>query len=271
MTNLSHFPKIFKKQLRHLTKPRRSGARVFGLGASKTGTHTLGEMFESHIRGGHEADANRLIRLILNKVDTGNPRPLHRFLKFRDIVRNLKIDSSSVNTYLLDDWLSLYPDSRFILTVRAPGSWLRSMVDHSVLRDPTPEWKRFRTYRFGANSGHPPEETALAEAGLYPLAAYLDYWRVSVSSAYEKVPEQQLLVVPTNKIGEMPNEIAAFCGIDTIRAPNTTHSYANRHRAGLLEGIDSDYVTALIEREVGGVARRALPGWAAENDVKNLG
>ena len=271
MAQLSHLPRILNKQLRHLTKPRRKGVRVFGLGASKTGTHTLAEMFEADIRGGHEADANRLIRLILHKVDTGDARPLHRFLKFRDMVRNLKIDSSSVNTYLIDDWLTLYPDSRFILTVRGPGSWLRSMVDHSVLRDPTPEWKRFRTYRFGENAGHPPQEAVLAQAGLYPLAAYLDYWRVSVGSAFDKIPEGQLLVVPTYQIGAMADEIAAFCGLEAASMPKTTHSYRNSFRSGLIEEIDPAYLAEVIDRDVGDLARRALPGWSVEKDLERLG
>lgn len=270
MTQLKHLPAIFRKQMRHLSRPRRTGVRVYGLGASKTGTHTLSEMFEARIRCGHEADANRLIPRILHKAETGDAAPLHRFLRLRDALRGLKIDSSSVNAYLIDDLLALYPDSRFILTVRAPGPWLRSMVDHSVLRDPTEAWKRFRTWRFGPRSGHPPEEAALDDAGLYPIAAYLGYWRQSVGAALDTVPPEQLLVLRTEEIGPRAAEIAAFCGLEPDLAPKTTHSYANSFRSGLLDGLEDDYLEALLERETGALARRALPGWSAAGDVARL-
>ncbi|WP_143104199.1 sulfotransferase [Poseidonocella sedimentorum] len=256
--------------MRQLSRPRRTGVRVYGLGASKTGTHTLSEMFDSRVRCGHEADANRLIPRILHKAETGDGAPLNRVLRLRDALRGLKIDSSSVNAYLIDELLALFPDSRFILTVRAPGLWLRSMVDHSVLHDPTEAWKRFRTWRFGPRSGHPPEEAALAAAGLYPISAYLGYWQQSVGAALDKVPPAQLLILRTEEIGPRAAEIAAFCGLEPGPAPKTTHAYATRVRSGLLDGLEDSYLEGLLERETGPLARRALPGWSAKADIARL-
>ncbi|MCV3273783.1 sulfotransferase [Roseobacter sinensis] len=270
MPQLKHIPAILNKQLRHMTKPRRQGVRIFGLGASKTGTHTLSDMFEAHVRCGHEADANRLIGHILHKAETQDAGPLHRCLQWRDRIRNLKIDSSSVNAYLIDDLLTLFPDSRFILTVRSPGVWLRSMLDHSALRDPTDAWKRFRAYRFGPRSGHPPQEAHLNEAGFYPIAAYLGYWHQSVSAALDRVSDGQLLVLRTEEIGPRAQEIAEFCGLGALPTPDRTHSYANRFRSGALDGIEDAYLIDMLETHLGPLARRVLPDWTPQADVMKL-
>ena len=270
MSKLKYAPQIIAKQWRHLKKPRRTGLRVFGVGAAKTGTHTLAQMFEDHVRTGHEADADALIRRFLHKAETGDAAPLHKFLRWRDRLRGLKIDSSSVNAYLIDDLLTLYPDSRFLLTIRPPGPWLRSMLDHSVLRDPTDAWKRFRTYRFGTGDDFPPEEAELQKPGLFPVSRYLDAWTFSVSEALDKIPEDQLLILQTSEIGPRAREFAEFCGLGPEIAPKTTHAYANRFRSGLLDTLPRDYLAEKLEHHAGEVARRALSGWSADGDLEKV-
>ena len=87
MSKLKYAPQIIAKQWRHLKKPRRTGLRVFGVGAAKTGTHTLAQMFEDHVRTGHEADADALIRRFLHKAETGDAAPLHKLLRWRERLR----------------------------------------------------------------------------------------------------------------------------------------------------------------------------------------
>ena len=115
--------------------PSRSGVRVYGVGAAKTGTHSFGEMFANRVRSGHEMDSEKLIVMHLDATRGGDRRELKEFLRKRDSKRSLKIDASQVNIYLMNELLEIWPDSRFVLTIRPPMSWLRSIIDDSLRRE----------------------------------------------------------------------------------------------------------------------------------------
>lgn len=270
LKKLSYAPQIIAKQFRQLSRPARTGLRVFGVGPAKTGTHTLAQMFEDHVRSGHEADAQALIARFLQKAETGSPEGLHRLLHRRDRLRKLKIDSSSVNAYILDDILEVFPDSRFVLTIRSPGSWLRSMADHSIKHNADPIWLKFRTFRFGPGNDHPPEEQALAEAGLFPTARYLSDWSHCVGHALDVIPQDQLFVVKTSDLASKVTEIADFCGLPTDIDAKTTHAYRNKFRSGVLETVDHTHLAEMLDTHAGQTARRVLPDWDAAKEVSEV-
>lgn len=240
--------------------------RVFGVGAAKTGTHTIGEMFADRVPSAHEMDVDRLIRLLLDEGP--NSPALRRFLKVRDRWRGLQIDASHVNIFLLDDLMALFPDSRYLLTVRSPALWLRSFLDDSLRADAAPIWHRFRDFRFGAKAAADGPEAALGEDGLYTLEGYLKYWAFSVTEVQARVPADRLLVVPTETIGARAAEIARFAQVpDPDRPPATTHAYRNAQRFGVLDRIPRAHLEARLETLAGPVARTVLPGWTAAADL----
>lgn len=264
--------KIARRIARLLARPapRRTGPRIFGVGAAKTGTHTIGEMFEGIVPTAHERDAEELIRLMLDRPAGGSEALIER-LRTRDAQRGLKIDASQVNIYLIEELERLFPDSRYILTLRTPLHWLRSFVDDSLGRDVSDTWMQFRDFRFGTTSGHPPEEAPLAGRGLYTLGGYLNYWRDAIERTTTAIPPERLLIVQTEEIGARVEEIAAFCGFSLKgRKPQTTHAFRTPHRFGVLEEIDRDYLLATSEAIVGETARRVLPGWSAEAEAARL-
>lgn len=251
--------------------PRRSGC-VFGVGAAKTGTHTIGEMFADRVPSAHEKDAERLIRRLL-EYGPGSDR-LRRFLKWRDLWRGLQIDASQVNIYLIEDLRALFPESRFILTVRSPAPWLRSIIDDSLRRETSPNWwtsptwHRFRDYRFGAKAEATGPEAVLGEHGVYTIDGYLAYWAFAITTVTRQVPPAQLMIVRTEDIGARAPEIATFAGVpDPDRLPERTHAFHNADRSGLLDRIPRAHLKERLEAIVGAVARETLPGWTASADL----
>lgn len=245
--------------------PRRS-CRVFGVGAAKTGTHTIGQMFADRVPARHEADAARLIRLV---IEAGPRSPaLRHFLRVRDRWRGLQIDASQVNVFLLEDLRELFPDSRYLLTVRPPGAWLRSFLDDSLRADAPQVWHRFRDFRFGARARAQGPEAALGEAGLYTLDGYLKYWAFCVTEMRSRVPADRLLVVRTEQIGARAADIARFAQVpDPARPPATTHAYRNTQRFGVLNRIPRDHLAERLEAVAGPAARAVLPGWTVDGDL----
>ena len=231
--------KVARNVIAHPGKPR-----IFGVGAAKTGTHTLGEMFAHRQPTAHEMDAERLIELWLDSRETGEDGRLRRFLRRRDLKRGLKIDASQVNIYLLEHLKVLFPDSRYVLTVREPRAWLRSIIDDSLRRTVSPVWMRFREVRFG-QPRFAPQDAPLQERGLFPLRGYLDYWRHSIEAVVHDVAPDRLLVVRTEDLDRRRHEIADFCGLASAEA-QSLHSFANPARYGVLEEIAPDHVDACI-------------------------
>lgn len=255
--------------------PKRA-LRVHGMGAAKTGTHTLGEMFADRVPSAHERDAERLIALLLD-AGPGSPA-LRRYLQRRDRWRGLQIDASQVNIYLIGDLEALFPDSRYVLTLRSPAAWLRSMVDDSLRRETSATWHRFRDFRFGpraapdgaraGGSRADGPEAALAEAGLYTLDGYLGYWAFAVTEALDRLPADRLLVLRTEEIGPRAAEIARFAAVpDPDRPPRLTHAFRNPWRSGVLSRIDRAYLQDRLATVCGPAAARVMPGWTAAADL----
>lgn len=240
--------------------PRRVGVRVFGVGAAKTGTHSLASMFEEFVEAAHEADDADLIVRLLQRAKTGSSTAVRQYLVQRDKRRRLKIDASQVNIYLLDDLEALFPDSRYVLTTRPPLDWLRSFIDDSLRRQSMPPWPLFRDFRFGPKQGHPSEERVLADNGLYTLEGYLNYWRDAIERVRRKIPADRLLVVETSDLLKRSVEVAAFCGVGNFRpSAEKAHAFSNPERFHILSEIDRDYLVGLAERICGPLAAELFP------------
>ena len=256
----------FRRKLGNALRGPLPGGRVFGVGAAKTGTHTIGEMFADRVASAHEKNAEKLIELLLGEGPGSSG--LRHFLKRRDRENRLHIDASQVNIYLIEDYLDLFPDSRFILTVRSPALWLRSIIDDSLRRETSSTWHRFRDFRFGPKADSEGPEAALGAAGLYRIDGYLKYWAHAATEVTRQVPQSQLLIVLTEDIGPRAREIATFARVpDPDRPPALTHAFANPVRSGLLDGIPRAHLEARLDAVAGPVARQCLPGWTAATDL----
>lgn len=244
--------------------PKRIGPRIFGVGCAKTGTHTVGAMFEGFVETAHEPDALKLIRLLLEREATGDRSTLLKFLSQRDKDLQLKVNASHINIYLIDEFEELFEDNRYVLTIREPLHWLRSFTDDSLRRDAQQEWIDFRVFRFGPPSGHPEAEAPLAEHGLFTLSGYFHYWQSAINKVRSQIPPERLMIVQTEELGPRAAEIANFAGISIgDKGPSNTHAYKNTERFGVLEAIDREYLLSTCEAAVGDTARSVLPGWSA--------
>jgi len=241
-------------------RPALDRQRVFGVGAANTGTHTVGAMFADTVPSLHEADAENLIRLHLDRVATGDATALHRYLKARDRRRMLTVDASQLNIYLLNDLEALFQGNRYVLTVRHPVRWLRSMIDDSLRRDVSETWIRFRRYRFGEPTGHPSQQRALAERGLFTLQGYLSYWRDAIERVHASCPADRLLVVTTRTLSSHAAEIARFASIGPLAAPPTIRrTFSNPTRFGVLERVPAPYLIDIVSEACGEWVERFFP------------
>jgi hypothetical protein len=181
--------------------------RAFGVGCAKTGTNSLAQMFATHYRAAHEPAKQDLLALILDHAQDAQFAA-----SVRDLLEplDLEMNASQLNGYIVATLAALYPDAKFVLTLREPASWVRSFANHQLTRGELARgslWARFRNLRFLGEDL--PDGNAL-----YTLDQYLRFWLSHNLNVLRSVPHERLLVVRTENLGAEIPRLAEFLAID---------------------------------------------------------
>jgi hypothetical protein len=134
------------------------------------------------------------------------------FLVRRSNALALEFEASGFLTTEADQLAELFPNSKFILTIREPESWLRSMLRHvekNRQRLGYHYWEPVLQHYF-AGHDFPVEEASLEAQKLFPLRSMLDYWKSSNESAIRSIPTDQLLILDTKKLSESLGQLEGF-------------------------------------------------------------
>ena len=241
--------------------------RLYGIGPGKTGTNVLASTFTG-LAAAHEPEAAAVIESILGyaagRIDW---RGLRAFVAERDRRLGLAVDVSNLNVFLVDILVEVSPDAAFVLTVRDPYSWLDSILNHYLRRPPTAVWRAFAEHRF-AREQHPPEESGLVAAGLFPLAGYLSYWRAHIEKAFAAVPAERLIVVRTDRIAAEAERIAARAGFAAAHVDRSRiNEYRNPDKRPILRQIPHGHLVEQVRRHCEPFASRLFPEIRSPEDA----
>lgn len=248
---------VKKTPLWPMIRPRR--IHVYGVGAPKTGTVSLARLFE-HYRSGHEKHPAESLRIIQGersgKLDRDD---VLRALRRRDRRRRLEVESAHFLVHLAEYLRDLYPESKFICTVRAPAPWLRSMIDQCINKPrqqlPRP-WKKIRDLAFGPPPDeYPAREKRLGRYGLRSLDQYLGYWRWHNEWILDTIPPDRRLFVRTVNLSSRLSEFASFLDVPVTRL-RRAHSHTTSEKHGVLQRMDRNYVIDRIRDNCKRVVRR---------------
>lgn len=230
--------------------------RLYGVGMGKTGTHSLSAVFEREYQAAHEAEAKTLIEFLFEHWAGARSRAeLREYLMERDDRLQLEVDVSLVNASVVTDLMEIFPDGRFVLTVRDPKAWLDSMANHSLAHATPDHWVRWRDRRFrAAELSHPPEEAAWQERGLYTIDGYLSAWARHNRMVLEAVPPDRLLVIRTEDLAARLTVLADFSGVpvETLDA-DRAHTFPAMGHFQALNDLDPDYVDDRINHHCAAV------------------
>lgn len=228
--------------------------RLFGVGLAKSGTHSLAGVFARDYRSAHEPEAKQQVELTCDVLEgrDGAEAALRSYLREREDRLRLEVNAAGWNGLVIEELVALAPDTRFVLTVREPRSWLDSLVNHLKVGQAPEHFVRLRSLIYGGAGEHPPEEAVLAEHGFHPLAGYLTDWARRHDRVLDEVPPERLLVVRTEAIGSSLDELAAFVGVDPATLdPEQAHGFKARAKFGLLDEIDPNHLQGRIDELCG--------------------
>jgi hypothetical protein len=251
--------------VRPMVVPRR--AQFYCIGTAKSGTHSIAGLFHHGVRAAHEPEAHEVIRAILD-VAAGkmSDRQLRSYVRKRDRRLWLEVDSSQLNYFILDTLREEFPRARFLLTIRNCYAFVDSVLNDTLRRPDTPEWKRLKDHRYRpALFTHPPEEQLLKERGLYTLDGYLSYWAAHNEKVLASVPAERLLVVRTDRITPEAGNICAFAGLPPESVDlGHSHEFKNPNKFGLLSQIDRGHLERTVDKYCRPLLGRFFP------EVKSL-
>ena len=234
--------KIYRNPFKSLL-PRKF--QVYCVGAAKTGSTSLASMFASY-RAAHEPDTIRTNQLVIDWLEQKIERSdMERRFHNRDRRLKLELESSHPLGYVSDILAQIFPDAKFIITIREPYSWLESRLNFHYQTDP-PVWKAYRKYFWtDRHSGYAPEETLLMNFGLCSLDTYLSQYADHYARVFSNIPEERSLVLKTSQLSQSIAKIADFLGVkeSTIRL---AHSKKSPNKIQPLKEMNPQFVKSKI-------------------------
>lgn len=250
-----------------LLYPRRFQA--YGVGAPRSGTLSLAHIF-SNYRAEHEAESARTINELCDYTLNKRSRSaILSYLADRDRRLRLEMESSHFLVYGLGELVELFPEAKFIMTLRDCFSWLESTINRTLqLRKHNQHmqhWERLAKLRYDNGVPHPPEEKALADLNLYTLDAYFSNWAWHYQKVLDTVPADRLLIVPTKELSQRMPVIAAFLEIptDTLQAERS-HSHQGKDEFQLLDYFDQSYLEAKIDQNCHSLMQQYFPDFTVK-------
>ncbi len=231
---LRQYP-ILSYAVRALTQPR--ACRVYCVGAPKTGTHSIERIFRS-FRAMHEPGYHEFADLLERRLEGSvTDHELQRVFKRRDWALWLELESSHPLAWFSDILRDLSSNARFILTVRDCYSWLDSIINQHINYTWGEKSTKLRDLYFGGLSEY--KFQMLDEMGVYPIRQYLSYWARHNDFVLSEIPEDRLLIIPTQEIKSRVSQIAEFVGLNVSDLDTeNTHSYRAPEKHHVLEKLD---------------------------------
>jgi Sulfotransferase domain len=238
--------------------------RFYCVGASKSGTHSIAEMFSKNVRARHEAEFSDVIDHVIDwREGRLTEEQMIEWLRRRDRELALEVDSTGMNNEFLDLLLREFPDARYLLTIRDCYSWLNSVINHRLRFQGkgSPAWMKWWQWRAGFESGmHAPEEQVLKDIGVPTLDAHLSQWASRNSDVLVKVPASQLLIIRTDQISQRAFDIADFARLPrrAVRL-DRTHSFANPTKQEIIRKVDRAFLEQKVQHHCLPLMTRFFP------------
>lgn len=254
--------------LRYLFKPRR--IHGYGVGTGKSGTHSMAGLFQRHYWAAHEPDWLTVEIILAMGKGTVTVPEVSNFVKKRDRHFWLEFEASNLTYFFIDYLVELFPEAKFVLTIRDCYSWLDSLFNQQLNHAAPTKWLQLRHLRFGASHyNHAPQEKFLAEQGLYPLEAYLAYWSAHNRKILATVPPERLLVIRTCEIEQAVPRIAEFFKIPIQSLDSSkAHLHQASQKRGLLAQVDQIFLEEKVNLQAKDLMDQYFPELKLEHGVR---
>lgn len=182
---------------------------LIGCGMPKSGTTSLATMLAPVLRARHEFEMDQAAQVRLHEQAGEMTRDdVEAWLVGRDERCNAEVDSTSFLWTWADLLPGLFPEARFVATVRHPRDWCRSLAGMLLAMGDVPgahlDWGRATVER---DMGSRPLDDPQAF-----LHAAMDYWRHS-ARAIALLPPDRTWWCRTDDLSARADDLARWAGV----------------------------------------------------------
>lgn len=290
-TSILSAPQTQQSKVVELTSQRRFHS--YCLGAAKTGTTSVAKAFSGAYRAEHEPDLSRTFQLI-RQLRKHQLDDIAEQLVARDKDLNLEMEASHPSIFFVPYLVALFPQAKFIITVREPKSWLSSRLDFHYKKR-TPEfaaplasikrralysarplkhqmlqmlrlskgmqgsWRDYNDMLAETCEGpYGDEDLFLRELGISSLETYLreyaNHYRMAMT-----IPHERRLIVNLRDLDNRMAEIAQFVGADPHKVlPSAENVNRGNTRPKLIEQLPTRYVANKLTLHCGWMVDKGL-------------
>jgi len=192
--------------------------RVYCIGLPRSGTHSIANLFRTNFRADHEPYAGSTVKVIenmhRNRISSSK---IIDHLLIRDKILQLEMESTHYLYRFVPQLVTLFPDSKFIMTVREPKSWLESEMNKNYQSVKGRIWSRLETIRYGIYNNKHQNDSLKNIKGIYPVSSYLQYYRDHIEFVIKHVPEKRLMVLDTFTLQENINTLCDFIDVESYK------------------------------------------------------
>lgn len=234
-----------------LVKSKRS-FHAYCIGLPRSGTHSVSYMLSRNYRSRHEPRAHNTIYHLLSYLEgTYSEKKIRRILKYHDDIIHCEMESSHYLHTVTEILVSIFPDAKFILTVRDPLTWMNSEIIQNQSTIHYPVWKLLEDYRYSRYGNRFTKADEYLENIPYthPVSSYLSYWSDHIDKVINTIPSDRLLVLNTKKLNNQLVSIAQFLDIP-LESIEPMHAHPARDKEfNIYDHVSEDYVIEIINKK----------------------
>lgn len=195
---------------------------AFCVGLPKTGTTSITGIFKRY-KAGHEFMFRETVEhIVLYRQGRITKEAFRNYLIERDKMGGLEMDSASFNHYYLHFLVDLFPEARFVFTVRDCFSWTNSYLSmllrwRRIFPDVRhiPAWQtaygRIQFGQFDPDDYQSPETIMNRMPDL--ATRFFQCWREDNRRILSLLPAGRSIVIPTARLSRCLPELARLMGI----------------------------------------------------------
>ena len=237
---------------------------VFIIGLAKTGTVSMAGIFSRFVTQ-HEFmqwDTHQAVIGYRNGKISRNE--FRAFLRERDDLGGMEVDSAHFNRHYIDISSEDYPEAHFICLIRDPFSWVSSLINYFVV--PEREAIQGELLPNGMPFDVPRGDMDAKKRLISDFPVYAEkpirFWAEEYRRMISLLPEGRSIILLTHEISRSLERIAGFLGI-AVDDLNHDRTHMNKavYTTDVLGQCDSRKLAMLFSKHCDDLLERFFPGY----------